>query len=336
MMSWLQHIHFREPWFLVLLILIPVFLFLKFKKWKAFEFFFPLPSLEGLEKLASWRLRIYHMLPALRMVIYALIVMALARPQLSLKEEQVKAEGIDIMMVMDVSLSMLAKDFEPDRLQAAKRLASDFVDKRLYDRIGLTVFSGEAFTVCPLTTDREVLKTFIEDIQPGMLEDGTALGNGLSSAVNRLKDAKTASKIAIVLTDGVNNRGFVDPVVAIELAKEFGIKVYTIGVGTEGLSLSPVARHPAGGFYYDYVRVQIDEALLQEMAKGTGGKYFRAQNEQELNAIYNEIDQLEKTEIEVRVFKRYSEEFGIFALWALGLLVLEIILRNSWLKTNPY
>lgn len=335
MISWLQHIHFKEPWFLVLAGLIPLILYLRHKKLKSFELFFPLPALEGLAKVSSWRLRTYRLLPVLRMVIFTLIVLALARPQLSLKEEQVKAEGIDIMMVLDVSLSMLAKDFDPDRLQAARKVATDFVEKRAYDRIGLTVFSGEAFTVCPLTTDREMLRNFIEEIQPGILEDGTALGNGLSSAVNRLKDAQAKSKVAIILTDGVNNRGFVDPVVAIELAKEFGVRVYTIGVGSEGLALSPVARHPAGGFFYDYVRVEIDEDLLRKMADETGGKYFRAQNEDELNEVYNEIDQLEKTEIEVRVFKRYSEEFGIFVIWALGLLLLEIILRNSWLKTVP-
>lgn len=335
MISWLQHIQFKEPWYLLLLGLIPLFLYLKAKKFRAYELFFPLPALDGLAKIQNWRIRAYQLLPGLRMAIYFLIVLALARPQLSLKEEQVKAEGIDIMMVLDVSLSMLAKDFEPDRLHAAKKVAMDFIDKRPYDRIGLTVFSGEAFTVCPLTTDREVLKTFIEDIQPGLLEDGTALGNGLSSAVNRLKEAPTKSKVAILLTDGVNNRGFIDPVVSIELAKELEVKVYSIGVGTEGMALFPVARHPSGGFFFDYVRVEIDEDLLRKMAEDTGGKYFRAQNEDELNSIYNEIDQLEKTEIEVRVFKRYSEEFGIFVFWALGLLILEIILRNTWLKTIP-
>jgi Ca-activated chloride channel family protein len=335
MIYWLQHIHFKEPWFLLLLSLIPVFLYLKYKKMRGFELFFPLPTLKGIGKITSWKLRFYKMLPVLRMISYALIVFALARPQLSLKEEQVKAEGIDIMMVLDVSLSMLAKDFEPDRLQAAKRVAIEFVDKRPHDRIGLTVFSGEAFTVCPLTTDREVLNNFIEDLKPGILEDGTALGNGLSSAVNRLKDAKAKSKVAILLTDGVNNRGFVEPVVATELAKEMDVKVYSIGVGTEGMALFPIARHPDGGFFYDYVRVEIDEALLRNMADATGGRYFRAQNEDELNLIYNEIDQLEKTEVEVRVFKRYSEEFGFFVFWALALLVLEMILRNSWLKTTP-
>jgi Ca-activated chloride channel family protein len=244
--------------------------------------------------------------------------LALARPQLTLKEEEVNAEGIDIIISMDTSSSMLNRDFRPNRIEASKKMAAEFVTKRKYDRIGLVVFAAEAFTQCPLTTDHAVIRSFISSLQCGMLEDGTAIGMGLASAVNRLKESEAKSKIIILLTDGLNSEGYINPDTAADIAKEFGIKIYTIGIGR------------AGRF-----KNSIDEPLLNAIAQKTGGLYYRAQSEAALSQIYDQIDQLEKTKVEINTFKRYSEEFRRFLTWGLIFLGLEYLLKYTLLKTFP-
>jgi Ca-activated chloride channel family protein len=252
----------------------------------------------------------------------------MARPQKTLKEEIVKAEGIDIFMVMDLSSSMLAKDFNPDRLEVSKRVAIEFVEKRPYDRIGLAVFAGESFTQCPLTTDHRVVKDFLASLQCGVLQDGTAIGMGLAAGVNRLKDSEAKSKVIILLTDGVNNAGYIRPLTAAEIAKEFEVRVYTIGVGTIGDALAPMSRRDDGRYVFGMTRVEIDEELLRQIAEMTGGKYFRATSAESLERIYAEIDRLEKTEMEVSVFNRYNEEYFVWLL--IGMVALGLYLVSKW------
>jgi len=329
------NIEFVNPYILVLLLLIPIIgLWQRWKKKKT-ESYFTLPSLESIENIQTVRSRLVPFMPLLRALSLAAFIIALARPQLALKEEEVKAEGIDIMLIMDLSSSMLAQDFKPDRLQVSKKVAKDFVDKRPYDRLGLVVFAGESFTQCPLTTDHRVVKDFLDNLQCGLLDDGTAIGMGLASAVNRLKDSEAESKVVILLTDGVNNAGYIKPGTAAEIAKEFGIKVYTIGVGSVGKALSPISRRSDGKYVFGMARVEIDEDLLRNISAMTGGKYYRATSEESLQAIYAEIDQLEKTEIDVTVFKKYSEEFRKFLVWGFGFLLLDILLRLTVLRTLP-
>lgn len=292
-------------------------------------------SLKSVENSTSWKGRLRALLPILRILAFIALVVALARPRELFQEEEVKAEGIDIMLVMDLSSSMLARDFEPDRLEVCKRVATEFIDKREYDRVGLSVFAGEAFTQCPLTTDHRVVKDFLANLECGLLEDGTAIGMGLATAVNRLKDSESKSKIVILLTDGVNNAGYVQPETAAEIAREFEIKTYTIGVGTNGDALTPVNRRSDGQYMFGLARVEIDEGLLEQIAEMTGGKYYRALSEQGLEDIYDEIDRLEKTEIEVTVFKRYQELFHVFVWIAMLILVLEVLLRYTIFRAIP-
>lgn len=294
-----------------------------------------MPTLEVAAGLKSWRANLQKLLPVLRVLAFVSLVVALARPQLTLKEESIKAEGIDIFLAIDLSSSMLAQDFNPDRLEVCKRVAIEFVEKRQYDRIGLAVFSGEAFTQCPLTTDHRVLVDFIERLRCGILEDGTAIGMGLATAVNRIKDSPGKSKVVILLTDGVNNAGYVKPLTAAEIAKEFGVKVYTIGVGQEGHAVSPISRRSDGSYVMGMAQVEIDEELLQQISEMTGGKYFRATTARSLEKIYDEIDRLEKTEVEMTSVKRYSEEFYRFVWLAVFILLVEIILRYIALRSIP-
>ncbi len=236
---------------------------------------------------------------------------------------------------MDLSSSMLSKDFEPNRLEASKAVAIDFISKRPYDRIGLTAFSGEGFTQCPLTTDHEALKNLLSELRCGLLEDGTAIGMGLACSVNRLKEDSAKSKIIILLTDGVNNAGDISPSLAAELAKTYQIKIYAIGVGSNGEAYSPIGRSQHGEYVFGMAPVNIDEQLLTHVSTSTGGKYYRATNTEKLKEIYKEIDQLEKTKIEVRYIKRYSEEFRPFLLFALCLLCLDWFLRFTYLRILP-
>ncbi len=331
----IQNIEFVNPELLLLLLLIPAIAAWFFIKKKDQHVSIKMSNLESIANTSTIRSTLRRYLPLLRALALAALVIALARPRQTLKEEDIKAEGIDICLVMDLSSSMLAQDFKPDRLEVSKRVASDFVSKREHDRIGLSVFSGEAFTQCPLTTDHRVVKEFLAGLRCGLLEDGTAIGMGLATAVNRLKESESKSKVVILLTDGVNNAGYIKPLTASEIAREFAVKVYTIGVGSTGDALTPVSRRSDGKYIFGLARVEIDEELLAEIATMTGGKYFRATSAESLERIYAEIDQLEKTEIEVTTLKRYSEEFHHFALWGLILLVIELFLRYTVFKTIP-
>lgn len=335
MSLWSENINFVNPEFLFLLLLLPIvgawYYYTHRNRYASIR----MSSLQSLQGLNSIRGRLRALLPILRALAFTFLIIALARPQETLKEEEIKAEGIDIALVMDLSSSMLAQDFKPDRLEVSKRVASDFVEKREFDRIGLAVFAGEAFTQCPLTTDHRVVKEFLAGLKCGILEDGTAIGMGLATAVNRLKDSDAESKVVILLTDGVNNAGYVKPITAAEIAREFDVKVYTIGVGSTGDALTPVSRRSDGRYIFGLARVEIDENLLGQIAEMTGGKYFRATSAEGLEQIYAEIDQLEKTEIEVTSIKRYSEEFRRFAFLGLFFLGLEILLRYTLLRTIP-
>ncbi len=269
-----------------------------------------------------------HALFALRMFALAAIITAMARPQTQEVSTRTKTtRGIDIIMAIDVSSSMLAKDLKPNRLTALKNVASEFIKGRPNDRIGLVVYAGESFTKTPITSDKTIVLNSLEEITFGQLEDGTAIGMGLATAVNRIKESKAKSKVIILLTDGVNNSGFIEPSTAAELAVEFGIKTYTIGIGTNGNALTPVAYNPDGSFRYGYRPVEIDEDLLKNIAQKTGGKYYRATNNKKLEEIYNEINKLEKTEIEEFKYYNYDEKFRPLALFAFGLLFLEWLLR---------
>lgn len=334
-MDYFKNIHFLNPELLLLLVVIPVVGFYYFKRYRKYYPTLRMPTLDPIRGIPSWRGRLRSALPIFRALCFASLVIALARPQLNLKEEEIKANGIDIMLVIDLSSSMLAQDFNPDRLEVSKRVAADFVEKRPYDRIGLVVFAGEAFTQCPLTTDHRIIKDFLAGLECGILEDGTAIGMGLATAVNRMKDSKAKSKIAILLTDGVNNAGYIKPITAAEIAQEFGVKVYTIGIGTTGDALTPVSRRSDGRYIFGLARVEIDEQLMRQIAQMTGGQYYRATTAEALEEIYNQIDKLEKTEIEVTSLKRESEEFYYFALAALIFLLLEVILRYTILRTIP-
>ena len=325
-------LHFVHPLYLLLLLLIPALIWWLRRQQQQRYVVMEMSSLQSTIKLSSWRSRLRPLLPYLRLAALSLLLVAMARPQRTLKEEKINAEGIDIVMTMDLSSSMLAQDFKPDRLEVAKRMAKEFVSQRQYDRIGMVVFAGEAFTQCPLTTDHEVLQNFISQLQCGLLEDGTAIGMGLAAAVNRLKDSPAKTKVVILVTDGVNNVGYFKPITAGEIAKEFGIKVYAIGVGSVGEALTPVSRRSDGRFIFGLAPVEIDEDLLRQISKMTGGKYFRATSANDLQQIYRQIDRLEKTKIEVTAIKRYSEEFRWFALAALVILALEFLLRYSVLR----
>ncbi|MEM7101998.1 MAG: VWA domain-containing protein [Bacteroidota bacterium] len=332
----LTNIHLVNPEFLVLLGLLPL---LAFRYWVSRKQRFAdlrMSSLGAFEGASSLKGRLRNALPILRALAFVALVVALARPQATLKEEEITADGIDIVLVTDVSSSMLARDFKPDRLEASKQVAIEFVEKREHDRVGLAVFAGEAFTQCPLTTDHKVIKEFLSTLKCGSLEDGTAIGLGLATAVNRLKDSEAKSKVVILLTDGVNNAGeYIMPLTAAEIAREFNVKVYTIGVGTTGDAYAPIGRRGDGEYVFGFVRVEIDEALLRQIADMTGGKYFRAVNKESLQNIYQEIDQLEKTKIDVTTIKRYSEEFYPWVFLGIFLLVLELFLRYTIFRTIP-
>lgn len=277
----------------------------------------------------SVKVYLRHLPFALRMLALALAIIALARPQSTNIQRNVTTEGIDIVLSLDVSGSMLARDFKPDRLEAAKSLGINFISGRANDRIGLVIFAGESFTLCPLTTDRATLINQFKAVDIGVLEDGTAIGSGLATAISRLKDSDAKSKVIILLTDGVNNRGEIAPMTAAEMAKTFGIRVYTIGVGTYGTAPYPV-QTPFGTRYQD-VQVEIDEDLLKGIAQMTGGEYFRATNNKALEQVYQKIDQLEKSKIEVNEYAKREEKYRGWLLAAFILLLLEFVLRRTYL-----
>ena len=327
-----ENIEFANPKLLWLLLLVPlaiIWYILRHKKQEASVNF---SDLKGMVKLPkTWKAYLRHLLFALKMAALALLIVALARPQSSSTNSTSNIEGIDIVMAMDVSGSMLARDLKPDRLTAAKNVASDFVKDRPGDRMGLVIFSGETFTQVPLTTDHGVMLNMLAEMKNGLIDDGTAIGDGLATAISRLKDSEAISKVVILLTDGMNNAGSVDPYTAAEMAKLFGVRVYTIGVGSYGTAPYPV--QTPFGTQMQQMKVEIDEKLLTTIANSTGGKYFRATNNQKLDEIYAEIDKLERSKIEVTEFRRLHEEFYPLVAWALALLLIEFLLRKTIFRT---
>lgn len=329
-----DNIDFVNPQFFYLLLLIPVIVlwyWFKHKQNYAQLNYSGLNRLQGVPK--TIRQRLIHSPFILKMIILALLSIALARPQSTANQQNISVKGIDIVIALDVSGSMLAQDLKPDRLEASKKVASNFIKGRPNDRIGLVIFSGEAFTQCPLTTDHNVLNSLFKDVKSGMIDDGTAIGDGLATAVARLKDSQAISKVIILLTDGISNMGSLDASSAAEIAKMFGIRVYTIGVGTIGTAPYPV--QTPFGIEIRPMEVKIDEPLLKQIAATTDGKYFRATSNKKLQEIYAQIDELEKSKIDVTVFSQKTEEFKPYALWALISFVILMLSKYVYLKTIP-
>ena len=330
----MNDISFANPDYLYLLILLVPMIGWYIWKNNDFNATIRTSSLKGFELAGkTYKHYLRHVLFFFRIVAIALVIIVLARPQSVNRWENVTTEGIDIVIALDISSSMLARDFKPNRLDASKNVAVEFISGRPNDRMGLVVFSGESFTQCPLTTDHAVLINLFKDIESGMIEDGTAIGMGLANAVSRLKDSNSKSKVIILLTDGVNNKGEVAPVTAAELAATFDVRVYTVGVGTRGVAPFPV--QTPFGTQYRNMEVEIDEDVLREIAEITGGEYFRATDNQKLKQIYKEIDKLEKSKIEVKEYSKKKEEYFLFAGVAILLLLLEILLRNTFLRRIP-
>src|SRR5210317_890438 len=321
------NLEFTNPEFLWMLLIIPVLMLWFFLIRKRDSADLSMPSTTGFQKGNFWS-KTKPVLYLLRLLALALLIVALARPRnVEVSKRTKTTRGIDIVMAIDVSASMLAKDLKPNRLEALKEVASKFVQKRPNDRIGIVVYAGESFTQTPITSDETIVQNTIRKIRWGQIEDGTAIGMGLGSAVNRLKDSKAKSKVIILLTDGVNNTGFVDPKTATELAKELNIKVYTIGLGTNGTALFPVAKDLNGKLIFRNAPVEIDEDLLKYIAAETDGKYFRATGNKKLESIYNEINKLEKTEIEELKYYNYQERFRPLVFFAGFLVLIEMTLR---------
>lgn len=333
MTSWWNNIQFANPELFVIFALIPLLILayiLRLRKGKAsiristFQF---LPA-----SSSDLKIKARHLPFAFSLIGLSTLIIALARPQSSLSWQDVTTEGIDIVLSMDISGSMLAEDLKPNRLEASKEVAMEFIAGRPNDRIGLVTFSGESFTQAPLTTDHAVLKNLFKDVKNGMVEDGTAIGMGLATAVNRLRESDAKSRVVILLTDGFNTKGSIPPLTAAEIAREFGVRVYTIGLGTNGMAPYPFTT-VFGTTSYQNVEVKIDEETLQKIAQMTGGKYFRATNNRGLEAIYKEIDQLEKSKIEVTEYRKKKEEFLPFALLAAAFFFLQFSLNHTLLKS---
>ncbi len=330
--SYLENISFGQPWFFTLLLAVPVIIYWYVSRNGRTQGAIIISDTSA-QGLSSWKSSLRHLPFLLRLLALIFIVIALARPHTSYEEQNVEGEGVDIVLCIDVSGSMTAQDLTPNRLEAAKKVAIDFVNRRLTDRIGIVIFSGESFTQCPITTDHRVLVSAIENIRNGLLEDGTAIGSGLGTGVDRLRSSKIKSKIIVLLTDGENNGGLIDPQTAKEIAKAFGIKVYTIGVGTDGYAPQPV--NTPMGVVMQQGKVSIDEKLLKEIAAETGGKYFRAKDNEGLASIYEEIDQLEKSKVEISTRTRYTEKFFPFVMAALAFLLVELVLKLTVFRKFP-
>lgn len=327
-----KHISFAHPAFFGLLLLLPFMIWWQQRNKVTDNPSVRVTSLSGIANIKpTWRVQFRPVLFILRVVALVMLTIALARPQTSNVTENIDSEGVDIVLSLDVSGSMLAEDFKPNRIEAAKKVAMNFVDQRPTDRLGLVIFSGESFTQCPITIDHNVLKEQLSEVKSGVLQDGTAIGMGLATAVDRLRYAKGKSRVIILLTDGVNNTGLIDPMTALEIAKSFKVRVYTIGVGTEGQAPYPV--QTPFGIQKQMMPVQIDEALLTKIAKETGGKYYRARNNKALESIYADIDKLEKTKVEISSYKHYAELFFPFALLAIICLLIEMVLRYTVFKS---
>ena len=332
-MDW-SNFEFHNPEFLWLLTIIPLLAIWHFFMRKKDAAVLTIPSIKGF-KTDSILSKLKPLLYLLRLLALAAIIVALARPRnVSVSKKTKSNRGIDIVMAIDVSASMLARDLRPNRLEALKKVAIDFVDRRPNDRIGIVVYAGESFTQTPITSDKGIVKRTISELKWGQLEGGTAIGMGLGSAVNRLKESTAKSKVIILLTDGVNNSGNIDPRTATVLAKELGIKTYTIGIGTNGMADFPWSRDPrTGKLQFRKQQVEIDEDLLKEIASETDGKYFRATDNTSLKEIYDEIDKLEKTKIEEFKYYNYQEKIRIFVFLGLGFLLLEFVLKNTLFKS---
>ena len=332
----MNHITFAHPYLLLLLLVIPlmaVWYVLRYRKQKPALQFSNISLFKGVHK--TFRQRAYPLLFILRMVAVGALVVALARPQSMLSRQEMKVEGIDIVLAMDVSGSMLAEDFKPNRLEAAKKVAAEFIDGRKNDRMGLVVFAGEAFTQVPLTIDHNVLLKQLSTLKDGMMKDGTALGDGLATAINRIKDSEAKSKVIILLTDGINNQGAVDPQSAAEIAALYNIRLYTIGVGTQGLAPYPF-RDQFGRKRYQNVPVELDEKLLTQLAQSTtDGQYFRATNKKSLQQIFKQIDEMEKSKIDVTRYAQTKDEYQGWLVLAAIALLLEILLALFYFRSTP-
>lgn len=330
----MRNIVFANPeFFYGFLIIIPIIVWYIIKDKKSHASI-QISSLRAFDKVPkTYKFYLRHLLFAFRIIIIALLITILAKPQTTNNWEDKIAEGIDIVIALDVSSSMLARDFTPNRLEASKDVAVEFISGRENDRIGLVIFSGESFTQCPLTTDHTVLINLFNDIKQGMIEDGTAIGMGLANSVNRLKQSEAISKVIILLTDGVNNMGAIDPITAAQIADKFGIRVYTVGVGRNGYAPYPV--QTMFGIQYQNMEVKIDEETLKKIAEITDGEYFRATNNKKLKQIYKEIDKLEKSKIEVKKYSSKNEEYLPFAIVVAVLLLFEIIVKNTILRSIP-
>lgn len=332
-MTWITET-FARPGFLWLLLIVPLLLAWYIWKYKIFRgeiLYSGFPGVVGSKR--SFKTILRHFQHILRLLTIASVIIALAGPQTISSNKQVNVEGIDIMLAIDISGSMLAEDLKPNRIEAAKNVASDFISNRPNDRIGLIAYSGVAFTQCPLTIDHIVLQSLLSKLRNNMVADGTAIGDGLGLAVERLRHSESVSKVVILLTDGINNMGFIDPSMAAQIASEFGIRIYTIGVGKKGKAPYPF-RTPFG-IQYDYVDVEIDEVLLENIAEMSGGKYFRAVDNRSLQEIYEEIDALERTKIEVAYYTRHTEKFHLFILIAIGFLFIELLLKYRIVRMLP-
>lgn len=329
-----SNFEFVNPQFFWLFLILPVLVLWYLWKRKKQTASLKISSIQGFKTGRNWLARLKPLLFVLRLLALSAIIIAMARPRTVDETTRTKTtRGIDIVMSMDLSASMLARDLKPNRLEALKTVAAQFIKSRPNDRIGLVEYAGESYTRTPLTSDKALVLSSLKSMSYNtIIEGGTAIGSGLATAVNRLKDSRAKSKVIILLTDGVNNTGFIDPKIASELAVEFGIKVYTIGLGSNGMAMSPIGIRPDGGFQYGNVQVEIDEELMKEIAKKTGGKYFRATNNTKLEEIYEEINKLEKTDIEEFKYTNYDEMFRPWVIFGLVLLLIEFLLRITIFK----
>jgi Ca-activated chloride channel family protein len=328
------NVSFANPVFLFGLVLLPIIVAWYIRRQRDITSHMRYSTLQAFAQVKpTLRERFRHLPLVLRLLVVGTLVVALARPQTASHGENIYTEGIDIVLLLDISGSMLAEDFQPNRVDAAKEVAQTFIDGRKNDRIGLVVFAGQSFTQCPMTLDYRVLKNLLRQVKPGMVEDGTAIGMAIAQGVNRLKDSKAKSKVMILLTDGVNNRGEIDPLTAAQIAQTFGIRMYTIGVGTQGEAPYPVMT-PFGKRYQN-IPVDVDEKTLQQIAELTHGQYFRATNNKSLKQIYSEIDEMEKTKIEVKAYRSYTELFYGWALAGLAAVLLDFLLGGTFFRKNP-
>ena len=330
----ITNLTFNNPEFLWLLILVPALVYWKIISSKKSSASLSISSNKGFE-FKSLKVKFLPLLDIFRFVSIVLLVIALARPQIVDVSTQTKtSRGIDIVIAVDISSSMLAQDLKPNRLDALKSVAKEFINDRINDRIGVVVYAGESYTKTPVTSDKSIAIKSLDEINfDGVIEDGTAIGMGLATSVNRLKDSKSKSKVIILLTDGVNNSGFIDPNTAADLALSFGIKTYTIGLGSNGNALAPVAINPNGSFRFGLTKVEIDEELLESIASQTGGLYFRATDNKKLKEIYQEINKLEKTEVEEFKYSNAQERYRVFALFSFVFIFLESLLRYTVFKS---